>query len=75
VQELLRSNDLVLISRIEALLASVGIGVLVADQHMSVLEGGIGAFPRRMLVETEDLAAARRHIRDAGLAAYLPESR
>ena len=34
----------------EALLASANLGCLIADQHISALEGMIGAFPRRLLV-------------------------
>jgi hypothetical protein len=70
--ELVRTNDAVLISRIEALLDDCGIGYFVADTHMSILDGSIGVFPRRILVLAEDLAAARRHMADIGLAAELP---
>ena len=31
---------------------------------MSVLEGGIGVFQRRLMVRTDDLAAAERAMRD-----------
>ncbi len=44
MRELVRTNDAVLISAIEALLKSAGIPHLLADQNMSVLEGSIGAF-------------------------------
>jgi glutathione S-transferase len=70
--ELIRTNDIVLISRIEALLADCGIGYFIADTHMSILDGSIGAFPRRILVLAEDLPAARRHMADIGLAGELP---
>ena len=43
--ELLRTNDAVLISAIEALLSGAGIAHVVVDQNISVLEGSIGAFP------------------------------
>jgi hypothetical protein len=72
--ELIRTNDIVLISRLEALLDEVGIDYLVADQHASVLEGSLGVIPRRILVLREDLAAARRHVAAIGLAAELPAS-
>jgi Putative prokaryotic signal transducing protein len=65
--EILRTSDPVLLSRIEALLDVAGIGCFVADQHISMLEGGIGAFPRRLLVLEEDADQARRLIRDDGL--------
>ena len=52
MKELLRSNDPVLISYVSALLEDEEIDFVVADQNMSVLEGSIGALPRRVLVET-----------------------
>jgi len=42
MKELLRSNDAVLISYVSALLEEEGIGFMVADTNMSVLEGSIG---------------------------------
>ena len=64
--ELFRTNDLVLISAVEALLRSADIGVFVADTHMSALEGSLGFLPRRVLVERDRLAQARRLVADAG---------
>ena len=69
--ELLRTNDIVLISRIEALMAEHEIGVLVADQYMSVLEGSCGFLPRRVLIDEEDLRRARMALHSAGLMAEL----
>ena len=71
MHELLRSNDAVLINFAETLLREAGIDSLVADQHMSVIEGSIGAFPRRLLVKADEWSAARRALRDAGLDAWL----
>ena len=50
MRELVRTNDAVLISAIEALLKGARIKHMVVDQNMSVLEGSIGIFPRRILV-------------------------
>ena len=72
MKELLRSNDPVVISFVNALLKESGIAHSVADQHMSILDGSIGVLPRRVLVSEDDLAAARRIMRDAGLAGELP---
>ncbi|MHB8886275.1 MAG: putative signal transducing protein [Methylovirgula sp.] len=69
--ELLRTNDLVLISAVEAILAGHGIVVLVADQFTSSIEGSLGFLPRRLLVDGDDLAAARTALKDAGLAGEL----
>ena len=65
--ELLRTNDLVLISAIEAILQSEGIGFFVADQHMSAVEGSLGFLPRRIMVERDRLAQARRLLIAAGM--------
>ena len=69
--ELLRTNDIVLIGLIESLLEQARIPVLVADRHISVLEGSIGAFPRRLLVPADWEVRARRLLVEAGLAAEL----
>jgi Putative prokaryotic signal transducing protein len=66
MRELVRTNDAVLISAIEALLKGADIGHLVVDQNMSVLEGSIGIFPRRILVEEDQIGTARRLLEDAG---------
>jgi hypothetical protein len=71
VVELIRTNDLVLIGVIEGLLRASRIPVLVADNHISALEGSIGACPRRVLVPHDRAAQARRMMIDAGLAAEL----
>jgi hypothetical protein len=69
--ELIRTNDLILLGFLEGLLAQAEIPVLVADRHMSAMEGSIGVFPRRLLVPEDHAAQARRLIVDAGLAAEL----
>lgn len=68
MRHLLRTNDAVLISAVGALLDGAGIGHLVLDGNMSIVEGSLGIIPRRVLVADEDLAAARRVLADAGLA-------
>jgi len=62
------SVDPIRISFLQALLADAGIRCLVLDAHISALEGGIGAFPRRLAVAAEDLARARRVLAEAGEA-------
>lgn len=71
MREVLRSNDAVVISFAEAVLKELGIAGFVADTHMSVTEGWIGAFPRRLLVDTDDWLAARRALTQAGLEIWL----
>lgn len=53
MQEILRSNDVVYMSWIRALLADSGIETVTLDTHMSVLEGSVSAIPRRMMVADE----------------------
>ncbi len=67
MRELVRTNNAVLISAIEALLKGAEIPHAVLDQHMSVLEGSLGMLPRRIMVGDEDHEAARRLLVDAGL--------
>jgi hypothetical protein len=67
VRELIRTNDTVLVSAVGALLDGAGIGHLVFDQNMSVMEGSLGMLPRRILVGEEDFVAARQLLTDAGL--------
>ena len=69
--ELLRSNDPVLLSFVEALLKEAGIEHAMVDQNMSVIEGSIGILPRRMLVATRQHEDARRLLAEAGLAGEL----
>jgi hypothetical protein len=68
VRELVRTNDIVLVSAIGALLDGAKIHHLVLDQNMSIIEGSLGVLPRRILVHDEDDQEARRLLRDAGLA-------
>lgn len=66
--ELLRTNDPVIISFVEALLRDAGIAHFVADRNMSIMEGSIGVLPRRVLVGEDDLDRARAILVDAGIA-------
>lgn len=75
MEELLRTNDPVLISFLESLLDEAGIRYFVADDNMSILEGSISMIPRRLLVDAEQMTQARRLVTDAGLAHELrPEN-
>lgn len=66
--ELVRTNDPVVISFIEALLRDAGIVHFVADQNMSVAEGSLGILARRVMVDEERLEEARALLSDAGIA-------
>jgi hypothetical protein len=67
LRELIRVNDPVLLSAVGALLDGAGIRHVVLDQNMSVIEGSLGILPRRIMVDDENAAAARRVRVDAGL--------
>lgn len=69
--ELLRTNDVALISAVEALLGEDGIPYQVADGHISNLEGSISMFPRRILVPDDRLADARQLLTDADLGEWV----
>ena len=66
MKELFRSNDVVLVSYVEALLRDAGIRHVVLDANMSVMEGSLDILARRVLVEedraqeAEQLLAAAR---------------
>ena len=63
--ELVRSNDIVHLSWAQAMLQAAGIPCLLADAHVSSIEGNIGAFPRRLLVAEEDHERATRLLAEA----------
>jgi len=67
LREIVRTNDPVLITAIEALLNGAGIKYVVLDHNMSVLEGSLGVLPRRVLVPEDSEETARRVLEDAGL--------
>lgn len=71
MREIVRTNDMVLVSAVEALLDGAGIPHMVLDQNMSVLEGSLGILPRRILVPDERIPAARRLLQEAGLGEEL----
>jgi hypothetical protein len=66
MHELVRTNDAVLITAIEALLKSAEIPCYVADQNMSVMEGSLGFLPRRLLIAEDDKEDAEKLLEEAG---------
>jgi hypothetical protein len=68
LREIMRTNDVVLVSAVGALLDGANIHHLVLDQNMSVIEGSLGVIPRRILVHEDDNRQARQVLTDAGLA-------
>jgi hypothetical protein len=74
MEELIRTNDPVLISFAQSLLKDAGLRAFVADSHMSILEGSAGFIMRRILVDSDDFEEARDLMRDAGLGHELREA-
>ncbi len=67
--ELFRSNNPVLLSWSRALLKDAAIEAVVLDGHMSVLEGSVGALPRRLMVAAADADRARKILEEADIVA------
>lgn len=67
MKELLRSNDLVYLSFVMHVLDEAEIEYLLLDNHMSAVEGSIGAIPRRLMVAEEEAEKARRALGNASL--------
>ena len=65
--KLAATTNPVLLSFVEALLTEAGIDYMVADKHISVTEGSIALFPRRIFVHDDDLARAKRILKDADI--------
>ena len=62
------TNDPVRLSFLRVLLADAGIEALLLDAHTSAMEGSIGAIPRRLVVDDDDEARARRVLLEANEA-------
>ncbi|MGO1120034.1 putative signal transducing protein [Rhodovibrionaceae bacterium A322] len=66
MKELVRSNDPVRLSWLQALLKDAGIVHFLLDEHTSVLEGSLVAIPRRLVVDSDDFEAAKILLEAAG---------
>jgi len=64
MKELLRSTDPTIMAFASALLQGEDIDSFQVDVNMSILEGGIGIFPRRIMVREDDYDHALRVMRD-----------
>lgn len=69
MRELIRTNDSVRLSFLQAMLASAGIEAVILDTHTSVIEGSIGAIPRRLMVHEDDETRARAVLKEIEEAA------
>ena len=68
MKQLLRTNDPTIIAFAQALLQGEGIDCFEMDVNMSILEGSIGVFPRRLMVAEGDHGRAMIALRDNGIA-------
>ena len=62
MKELFRTNNAVYLSFAQAVLKDEGIETLLFDAHMSVMDGSIGALPRRLMVVYDEQLERARHI-------------
>ncbi len=67
MKQLMSTNDPAALAFAKALLQGEGINCFEMDVNMSVLEGSIGIFPRRIMVADRDFPRARRTLTDNGL--------
>ncbi len=70
MKQLMRTTDMATIAFAQALLQGEGITCFEMDVNMSVLEGGIGIFPRRLMVHPHDWDDAARALRDNGIEVH-----
>lgn len=70
MKELLRTNDVVRLSWIRAVLGEAGVDSLILDRHTSIVEGSLGAIPCRLVVADGDYlrAMAALHRAEADIA-------
>ena len=57
---LIKTTNLARLTYLKSLLASDEITFVVFDEHISALEAGIGAFPRRLMVPDDYEGVAKR---------------
>ena len=65
MREILKSNNPVDLSYAQAVLKDAGIGSVVFDDQMSVMDGSMVILPRRLMIADDDLEAAKSLLRDA----------
>ncbi len=70
MKQLLSTNDPTMIAFAQALLQGEGIDCFEMDVNMSILEGSIGIFPRRLMVAERDYERARRTLIDNGVEVH-----
>lgn len=64
MKTILKTNDPVLLSFAKNLLDEAGIGAVIFDESMSIMDGSLGILPRRLVVSDEEEAEARLILKD-----------
>ena len=64
MKEILRTNNLILISRVQSILNDAGIQNKLLDTHASNIEGNISAIQRRLVVSNDDFQQSQKLIND-----------
>ena len=62
MKELIRTNDLILISRIQSILNDAFIHYDLLDTHASIIEGSINAIQKRIVVSDNDFKRSQNLI-------------
>jgi hypothetical protein len=65
MREILKSNNVVELNFAEVVLKDAGIGSVVLDTHMSILDGSMVIIPRRLMVADADEARAHAILEEA----------
>ncbi len=68
METVVTTNDPVRLSFLTALLRDAGLAPVLLDGFASVMDGSIGALPRRLAGPSEQAAQARRILQEAGEA-------
>ncbi len=68
---IIKTLNPVTLSFAQAVLKDADIGCFVADTHASILDGSVGAIPRRLMVLEDDEQEAREALTGAGLGIEL----
>lgn len=71
MEELMRTNDPVLLSFAEAILKEAGFHPLLFDTNMSIMEGSLGILPRRLMLPEAEMEEARTLLGEAGIGQEL----
>ena len=68
---LVKTNNIVLLSWLQALLSAEMIQTYILDNHASIMEGSASAIPRRLAVNEIDFDSAKQILVDAGEGQFL----